>query len=385
MGLQDDGFLRRAKITIPAAQIATGGVSNYTPIFTEAGIDSSHAIWSEAQSNGGDLRLSSDVNGNTRLALDLISIDTAAKTLEMAIQPQSLSAITDNELYLWWDHVSTQSQPSRTDTHGQDNAYHSSHNGHWPINDDPSGTAPQMINRTATANYDGTTGGSMTSGDLVSAQIGDGWEFDGVDDDVSFPDDLDTPLQDSSVSLFGWVKISTGSTTAQVLFSRGLVGTGGIRYGLTVQMTTGGGVSLQRRVGNANVNALTEGVAPSQDVWYHIGATFNKSTGDGEIFKNGVSVGSVTGWDTADVAYLATRDEGWYSGALRRNGSNAWSEGVNDYISLWNRVLSSAEIETLYNNTNAPGTFATLGTAESVGGSSRRALSGLSGLSGITT
>lgn len=51
----------------------------------------------------------------------------------------------------------------------------------YHLEEDPSGGAPQLIDSTANG-YDLTTSGSMTSGDLVAAGVGNGIDFDGTDD-----------------------------------------------------------------------------------------------------------------------------------------------------------------------------------------------------------
>jgi hypothetical protein len=53
-----------------------------------------------------------------------------------------------------------------------------------PLEDDPSGSAPQMRNW-VTDTLIGTSVGTMTSGDLVSGKVGSGIDFDGVDDAIN--------------------------------------------------------------------------------------------------------------------------------------------------------------------------------------------------------
>jgi hypothetical protein len=52
------------------------------------------------------------------------------------------------------------------------------------LEEDPSGTAPQMYD-SVSESYIGTSGGSMTSGDSVAAQVGNGLDFDGSDDQLT--------------------------------------------------------------------------------------------------------------------------------------------------------------------------------------------------------
>ena len=53
--------------------------------------------------------------------------------------------------------------------------------GVWHMNQDPSGTTPQILDSTS-GRYHGTSVGTMTASDLVAGAIGDGTDFDGTDD-----------------------------------------------------------------------------------------------------------------------------------------------------------------------------------------------------------
>lgn len=53
-----------------------------------------------------------------------------------------------------------------------------------PLEEDPSGSAPQMLDWVSETNV-GTSAGSMTSGDLVAGQVGSGIEFDGTNDGIT--------------------------------------------------------------------------------------------------------------------------------------------------------------------------------------------------------
>lgn len=53
-----------------------------------------------------------------------------------------------------------------------------------PLEEDPSGSSPQMVDWTG--NYNGTSHGSMTSGDLVAAVVGNGLDLDGSNDYIDF-------------------------------------------------------------------------------------------------------------------------------------------------------------------------------------------------------
>ena len=135
---------------------------------------------------GGDVRFSSDSAGTNRLACDVRTWVTdnapTGATCEVAIQIPSVSSSAETTIYMWWG-KSGETQPAVAAAYGQYAAYDSSFNAVYTLNEDPSGSAPQMSDRTSNAN-NGTSGGSMTSGDSVAGVVGNSLDFDGGDDDV---------------------------------------------------------------------------------------------------------------------------------------------------------------------------------------------------------
>jgi len=79
-----------------------------------------------------------------------------------------------------------------------------------------SGSAPQMIDSTGNGNS-GTTAGSMTSGDLVSAQIGNGIDFDASDDEISFGD-VDNAIATNGAHTYScWFKADQTSVARRII------------------------------------------------------------------------------------------------------------------------------------------------------------------------
>lgn len=64
-----------------------------------------------------------------------------------------------------------------TDQDDKPGVLDSSATGYWPLDEDPSGSAPQALDWSSNANHL-TSNGSMTSGDLVSALVNKGIDFD---------------------------------------------------------------------------------------------------------------------------------------------------------------------------------------------------------------
>lgn len=353
MTLITDGFQRRAKLTIPAAQVGSGGVSNYSIVITEAVIGASHSFWTEAQANGGDLRASTDSGGNTRLALDIISLDTSAKTCEINIGQISLSSSIDNEFYLWWKHASAQSQPAAGDSFGQYAAYEAANVARW----DMGLTSGAVNDRTSNVNH-GTrygTGGANNLPQETTGKIRKAISFDGVDDYV----ELGTPASldySGTVSISLWHKTNGDYTSSQGLVVNGSAGTG--RGGITFGVTDNKYDWLQ----SGGTLDLTSTTSFSTDEWRHIVVVRTGSTGNWTIslYINGV----------LDKQNTTTNNpRGNSNTTIGKFGSynGYYPKGLIDDVRIYNRALTAAGITTNYNNTNSPSTFASLAAADSLG------------------
>jgi hypothetical protein len=104
-------------------------------------------------------------------------------TAEIHVKVTSVSASVDTTIYVWWNTAGTDSQPAASDTYGSENVWDSNYKLVLHMSQDPSGSAPQILDSTSNG-YDATSRGSMTSGDLVDAAVGKGLDFDGTDDDL---------------------------------------------------------------------------------------------------------------------------------------------------------------------------------------------------------
>lgn len=79
------------------------------------------------QTDGGDIRFSSDANGLNQLAVDVRNIsmanDPTTSKIELAVKIPSVSSSTDTTIYLCYGSSATESQPAPGDAYGQYAAY----------------------------------------------------------------------------------------------------------------------------------------------------------------------------------------------------------------------------------------------------------------------
>jgi len=174
----------------------------------------------------------------------------------------------------------------------------------------------------------------------ITCNSGQGLTFDGVNDFVQ----LDAVPLGGATTFASWFRFDNvgGSTSFSRLFEFGnsptamnvqafAVNTGST---LKVEMRNTGGALLNKEIPGFLVNgALT-----------HFAWSIS-ATGDFKVYKNGVEVGTKTGggWPLP----TATRSTNWIGKCLY--GSCLWKGGMRSF-SIYNRVLSAADVLALYNS-----------------------------------
>jgi hypothetical protein len=93
--------------------------------------------------------------------------------------------------------------------------------------------------------------------------------------------------------------------------------------------------------GNQTINTSI-----SLNEWVQVAVTYDASAGDAEFFKNGSSVGSITSY-TAGNRYDATGNPSQRFSVSRTSGQ--WWKGNIGPIMIYDRILSSSEMERSYN------------------------------------
>lgn len=170
----------------------TSGTNSSMPLLVKPSVLEMGSL-TTAQANS--VRFYSDSGLTTELAREVVSAD------EIWVKVASVSSSTE----IWMDYDGVSSDYAVTDTYGR-NAVWSDYAAVYHMNEDPSGTAPQIIDSTGNGNS-GTSSGSMTSGDLVSSQIGNGIHFDTTNDYINVPDSASLDIT-SAITIQGWISVT---------------------------------------------------------------------------------------------------------------------------------------------------------------------------------
>lgn len=170
----------------------------------------------------------------------------------------------------------------------------------------------------------------------VGGKFGNGIEFDGEDEFVDIPATIGGAMDPDIVTVSAWVKIDNSGSDAQRIFHRSS-GTYGLyvssQYYLFYVDTRDSGASGDwKSVSSASIGTLTQGV------WTHVVGMYDGS--EIKIFINGVEVGS--------NSLSGEIDDGSTSANIGKGGSAEFFDGNIDEVRVYNRALSPAEVQQLY-------------------------------------
>ncbi|MHA2185743.1 MAG: DUF2341 domain-containing protein, partial [Promethearchaeota archaeon] len=185
--------------------------------------------------------------------------------------------------------------------------------------------------------------GSMTSGDLVDANIGKGIDFDNINDGAV----SSNPITIDQFTISAWIYpdivtndwdgvVSIGNADGDVRFF-------GLNYGDFVLDDYAGTYSF--------------GSTLTSDTWYYIAVTFDGSTMRGYI--DGSFQGSyLESW--GEITYKYTLGSFAYDSSY---GLTDFFDGIIDEVRIINSPRSSGWIQTEYNNQYNPASFYSIGNA----------------------
>lgn len=314
------------EIKYASAGIPTANLTDFPALVW---IDTDADIASELSGGGGFKFTSADGSADLKFGL-YPSTSAAAGTIHARVKlsPSSSASVGDVIARIYYSATGTTSEDKA-------NTVSNSYVLFMPLEEDPSGSAPQMLDWVSNANV-GTSGGSMTSGDLIAGVVGNCLDFDANDYlDITIPPAL---IGASAYTVQFAAKKSANSNTAVAISIRngtstsGLLlfypydsSTNGVRVYRSLQLTESGGGN---RAGSWHQFALTPTAAFVDGVSEVTGTATSTSAS-----ATNVTIGA---WHPSAQFFAGQIDEVKISTVTRTSDWLAYSYQVDfNKASLW--------------------------------------------------
>jgi hypothetical protein len=346
------GWLYRKQITINHTQVAED-LENFPVLVSTIDAD-----LMKAQDDGGDILFMNGPGVAKRQYHEIETFDQTSGSLVAWVNVLAISSSQDTVLYMYYGNPTciNQQYPKKT--------WNSHYNAVWHLNNNPTGT---IIDSTANSN-DGTSNGGMTVSDLVNGKTGKCLQFDGVNDYISVPDS--SSLKPTGLTLSTWFRSNQNSFPDGHFLAKQCYDYWGNSAGQTYGFDTTPNTLFIHGYLEKDTSAQAEFIGNYQiepNTWYSLVLTFDKSTGTGNLYVNGI----LEGTKNCDPSVL------WYNnpwdltmGACRYGTGG--SQEINDFyncgldeIRVLGTPLNPGWISTEFNNQNNPSSFLTIGPEES--------------------
>ncbi|RLC40566.1 MAG: hypothetical protein DRH44_08365, partial [Candidatus Coatesbacteria bacterium] len=296
------------------------GETSYTDTVVIIEITSSNKdFWEHVKSDGSDVRFC-DEEGNFlsyNLHANNATFDYNNKYAKIFVKVPSIPAGQKSTIYLKYGKADAVSASDETVVGSipQNGLV-----GYWKF-DEGSGTSAYD------SSGQGNNGTLVNGPSWVDGKIGDALKFDGSNDYVSTPLNIDQSGSSQGVTMVAWVyPTSTSSGRHEMISSdNGGYDWSLLREGGTWYVFTG-------------ENTRSTGFSVDLNQWQHVVAVFIPGTGV-KFYKNGQETTiSYISYDTSD-------------GNIRigcRSGGGEYFGGIIDEVAIYKRVLSDSEIQLLY-------------------------------------
>ena len=340
----DAGYTNRKTITIDRAKVSTDNQVNFPVLIntTDGDLKDTTAGGDVGQSDGGDIVFVNTDNA-TKLDFEKESYTSTTGALIYWVEVPNVNgsgATTDTVIYMYYGSSTAADQWSAEAT-WDSNFVLVQH-----MNEDPSGDAPQMIDSTSNS-YDGTSVGTMTNGDLIAGQIGNGLDFDGGNDGVTIPHNSDFDLVAPFAYSF-WVNSASTPNLQEVL---GHNKDASAYTGWSAEVVRTSGVDYFRTTAQGNEISSTANSSIPEDTLIYIAVSKPSSGASYDIYVNGVEETSyTTDLTTNPSAYTIVLSIGKTS----FNGAGRYFNGVIDEVRISDIARSDTWVAASYNNQKWP-------------------------------
>jgi hypothetical protein len=305
-------------------------------------------FWSKVKSDGADIRITKG-DGTTEVARDVISIDTTAETGLIRFDTGDISTSSDEDYYLYYDNASA-SDYSPGDTYGRETVW-SDTLVVWR----PNGSGTFLD---ASGNHSiSSTSGTITEEEGLLGPA----NFIAPSAEAMFS----TIGQTVPFSIISVIK-TDGSSNTKNIMSDGL-SSGAIHNGIEFGITDDNGVSFQQYGGACSGAGRRGFFDTSQKLitndWNQVVITATDINTMSCFINNAEATISIIGDKSTPITYSTISGLGVGASSGCGAASRQGNKSIN-YLMMVNRIVTSDEVSTLFNNEADNSTFWTTGTEE---------------------
>jgi hypothetical protein len=343
-----NGYTYRKAITVDHTKVSgTGDLTDFPILISHTDADL------KTTANGGNVQSTSgydiffETTGGSTLKHEVVFWSATTGQWIGYVKIPTLDGDASTVIYIYYGKSGVVSP-----TEDPPNVWNSSYKGVWHTTQDPAGSAPQILDSTSN-NYDMTSGGSMTSGDLVTGQIYKAIEFDGTDDYLINTAWASVISGNGARTMEAWFNIATTPNANWVAWGAAS----------SNQLSAIGVFSnAMGYLGYGNDN--TTSAAPYDDsAWHQVAITHNGTTM--KVLIDGTEVISVS----ETIATAASADL-----YFARYISGDYFPGKLEEIRISDTGRSNDWCITGYNSMKNPGTFYSLGSQQTSDGTFMRSV-----------
>jgi hypothetical protein len=295
-------------------------------------------------------------NSNPGTLLDYYHESYASTTGELHswIEVMDLSSTTDKTILMYYGNRTASDLSDETGTFGALGEI-----AVYDLREDPSTAGASGITNSVSASLNnGTATSGMQASDSVIGKVGKAINFDGTNDLISFGSHSSLNIANGT-ALF-WFSVDTFNTERTIWAKHdNSTGEGNI-YVQTRATTDATNYQRLRLLSHGAASAIyADDARVATSTWTHGAVTFSTTSVTQQIYLSGVLDNS----RAVDDA-LTDTDGNLLLGARAASPFTNYIDGKIDDFRLYNRVLTSADIATIYANTNDVNTFWSEGSEE---------------------
>jgi hypothetical protein len=364
----DAGYGYKRALTITAGGTSGGVATTTTNGYAVLATTTLSTLM--ATSSGGKIE---KLDANNNLPYDIIFVDSDDTTL-LDFEIESYASTT-GALVAWVEVESISSTTAQTfnmyygnavatDKSNATGVWNSTYAGVWHLPEDPSGTAPQMLDSTAN-NNDGTSAGTMTTSDQVAGQVDGSLDFDGSNDYVN--NGSSSTLAPATFTVSGWAKPDIGDTSSRAI--AGKIDTGKKGFSLRKDAWGGSAYKFAMLTGNGSAWSFTyEDSSRTDTNWHFIVGQYDGT-------KTMMYVDGIKQSDE-DTLTISHSTGNFLIASLYNNSVGSFFDGLLDDVRIYNTVLHPMDILTDYNMSVDNTTFLSWGAETAFAGGSATDVSG---------